>query len=281
MTRLARVTLNARDAAALAAFYIDVLDFERIDPDSGETTIALRLGDSRLDLVTVGDDARPYPPDVAGWSPLFQHCAIVVDDMARAMDRLHASTAWSTISTDGPQTLPLNTGGVTAFKFRDPEGHPLELLAFADHRNADDDRPFVRIDHVAISVADIDRAIAFHEALGLRVTGRSLNVGIEQQRLDDVPDATVDVVALASSAFPRPHVELLGYRGAWNRDVAPARIDDVAATCRVFEVDDRDALMAIVIACAPRLVDRPDAPDRRGALLRDPDGHLLRIRIAG
>lgn len=28
--------------------------------------------------------------------------------------------------------LPESSGGVTAFKFRDPDGHPLELLAFPD-----------------------------------------------------------------------------------------------------------------------------------------------------
>ena len=274
MIRLARVTLNASDAEALAAFYVDVLGFERLA--DARATIALRLGGSRLDLVRVPHDARLYPSAVAGWNPLFQHCAIVVDDMARAMQRLARSTVWSPISTDGPETLPPNTGGVTAFKFRDPEGHPLELLAFADH---DDDRT-TRIDHSALSVADIERSIAFYEGLGLRVTGRSLNVGIEQQRLDDVVDATVDVVALAVSDSSGLHVELLGYRGPYDRRIAPLEPDDIAATRLVFEVDDRDALMEIVIAYAHCLVDRPHAFDRRGATLRDPDGHLLALEIA-
>ncbi len=30
----------------------------------------------------------------------------------------------------GPERLPARSGGVSAFKFRDPDGHPLELLAF-------------------------------------------------------------------------------------------------------------------------------------------------------
>ena len=37
---------------------------------------------------------------------------------------------WTPISTSGPQLLPAASGGVSAFKFRDPEGHPLELIAF-------------------------------------------------------------------------------------------------------------------------------------------------------
>ena len=48
--------------------------------------------------------------------------------------RLSAHAGWTTISTDGPQLLPASSGGVTAYKFRDPEGHPLELIAFPPGR---------------------------------------------------------------------------------------------------------------------------------------------------
>ncbi len=188
-----------------------------------------------------------------GWSPLFQHCAIRVADMAAAMARLDRVGGWRPISTDGPQTLPPNTGGVTAFKFRDPDGHPLELLAFPDRR---DGPLFAGIDHSAISVADVGRSIAFYEALGLRVAGRSLNAGIEQSRLDAIDGATVDVVSLALPSGTPPHVELLGYRGAFDRAAwPPVAIDDVVSTALVFESGRSTA-----------------------ATLRDPDGHVLVVR---
>ncbi|ODR96565.1 hypothetical protein AUC70_14945 [Methyloceanibacter stevinii] len=36
------------------------------------------------------------------------------------------------VTAGAPVLLPPNTGSVTAFKFRDPEGHPLELISFPD-----------------------------------------------------------------------------------------------------------------------------------------------------
>ncbi|MGB8684208.1 MAG: hypothetical protein WCD12_15080, partial [Candidatus Binatus sp.] len=60
---------------------------------------------------------------------------------------------------------------VTALKFRDPEGHPLELIAFPP-----DDTPAkwqrsstaecLGIDHSAISVAVTERSVKFYERLG-------------------------------------------------------------------------------------------------------------------
>jgi hypothetical protein len=60
----------------------------------------------------------------------FKHIAIVVADMESAYLRLRACQGWTAITRPAPQRLPANSGGVTASKFRDPEGHPLELLAF-------------------------------------------------------------------------------------------------------------------------------------------------------
>ena len=109
--------------------------------------------------------------DAASASDLcFQHFAIVVADMALAYRRLCSVSGWTAISIDGPQRLPPSSGGVSAFKFRDPDGHPLELLAFPDGRwpaqwrarsNGD---LALGIDHSAISVSDSARSIAFYQA---------------------------------------------------------------------------------------------------------------------
>ena len=60
----------------------------------------------------------------------FQHMAIVVNDMTDAYQLVMANPRFRPVSRDGPVRLPDNSGGVTAFKFRDHDGHPLELLAF-------------------------------------------------------------------------------------------------------------------------------------------------------
>jgi catechol 2,3-dioxygenase-like lactoylglutathione lyase family enzyme len=270
--RLARVVLNTRDADSLAPFYIDVLGFERVACDG---TCALVLGGTRLDLRRVL--GRPCPSVVPGWSPLFQHCAIAVSGMDAAMRVLRLSSRWTPISTDGPQRLPPNTGNVTAFKFRDPEGHPLELLALPDRADvADSVCPFERIDHSAISVANVDRSIAFYLDLGLRVSGRSLNVGPGQQRLDAITGAEVDVVTLALPGGAKPHLELLGYRGAYDRSRLSADPDDVVATRLVLTVAGPAAMDRIVERHADRRVGAA-SPSR--ACLRDPDGHLVELEV--
>ena len=271
--RLARVVLNSADADRLATFYVDALGFERLATHAG--IVSLALGATRLDLRDVGTRGSPYPDDVAGWNPLFQHCAIVVTDMALAMRTLTRSIAWRAITIDGPQTLPANTGGVTAFKFRDPEGHPLELLVLPDSSDDVGDAPFVRIDHSAISVADVARGIAFYAELGLSVAGRTLNVGIEQQRLDAVDDARVDVVSLALPSGAKPHVELLGYRGHRERPTTVASIDDIAATRLVFRVAHDSPLLRRASTDLDDVVTGSSQP-----LLRDPDGHVIEFEVA-
>ncbi len=88
----------------------------------------LRIGRQRLDLVE-HPDAAPAGPGPAANDPAFQHLAIPVRDMDAAMASL-AALAPEPISRGGAQVLPASSGGVRAFKFRDPDGHALELIAF-------------------------------------------------------------------------------------------------------------------------------------------------------
>ena len=99
------------------------------------TGISLRVqsarGSQRIFFGITGVE-RPGPPYPAGSrSPdlWFQHFAIVVSDMDAAYARLRAAGV-PPISFGGPETLPEQNGGVRAFKFREPDGHPLELLWF-------------------------------------------------------------------------------------------------------------------------------------------------------
>lgn len=254
--RIASLVLRSKRPDALAAFYRDAFDFVDDGSTDGES-FRLSLGDTRLCIERAGPAAADCPASVPGWSPLFQHFAIRTVDIDAANARLSRIDGWSPISTAGPEQLPPNTGSVTAFKFRDPDGHPLELIAFPGRR---DGPLFAGIDHTAISVADVERSVAFYEALGFVVAGRTLNQGPEQARLDGLDGSVVDIVALRTPSGDAPHLELLHYRGLFDRDaVASADPDDVVAT----------SWIGIGLGVASNASDVVRA--------RDPDGHRYQI----
>jgi catechol 2,3-dioxygenase-like lactoylglutathione lyase family enzyme len=280
-----------RDPEALVEFY-RALGFTGSGRGSAAAgDVELRLGRQAIRLLRAQPGGRLYPADVAGWSPLFQHIAIVVVDMTRAYAHLATIRGWKPISTSGPQVLPLTSGGVSAFKFRDPEGHPLELIAFPagavparwqttsqNFRSQDFQSQdlYLGIDHSAVSVSSTAASTEFYENLGLSRAAGSLNAGREQAALDDVSDPVVEVTALAP-AQATPHVELLCYRGDFDRRVPTQAVNDATATRLVLTVESRATLEAI---CADRPGALLSAPALREkhlccALLRDPDGHLI------
>jgi catechol 2,3-dioxygenase-like lactoylglutathione lyase family enzyme len=277
--RLACFGLTTFDTERLSLFYQQAIGFRRLTagrrsgPDfeqltglgGGADSITLGLGDEVVELLQFDRPGRPYPGAATSSDISFQHFAVVVADIQAAYQRLCSVGGWTAISTDGPQKLPLSSGGVTAFKFRDPDGHPLELLAFRDGTSPEHWRArsksdlFLGIDHSAISVSDSKRSIAFYEALGLRAAARSLNTGKEQERLDAVTDAHVEVTALEPT-LTTPHVELLCYRFVGRDGDNVLRGNDIAATRLVFEADGWSS----------------EGGTNSQALL-DPDGHHLVI----
>ena len=284
INKLAHFTVVTPDADRLALFYQRAFGFSRFatetrsGPDferlmgvtGGALSIMLALGGQILELLQFDRPGRPYPTTASSSDLIFQHFAIVVTDIGEAWQRLSAVGGWTAISIGGPQRLPESSGGVTAFKFRDPDGHPVELLAFpsgnvpANWSNRSNDSLCLGIDHSAIGVSDSARSIAFYETLGFRVAARSLNRGREQTCLDAVDNACVEVTALAARRAT-PHVELLCYRSV-ARDRSVLHNNDVAATRLVLE------------AIGPVSEDESVA----AASLTDPDGHHLVIvsRIA-
>jgi catechol 2,3-dioxygenase-like lactoylglutathione lyase family enzyme len=223
---------------------IPAADMALMGLQGGGTRRTLRLGGQCIELDHFEQPGRPYPPDVTGADSRFQHLALVTDDAAAAWSRACALGA-TAISVHGPVTLPASSGGVTALKFRDPEGHPLELLQKCDRTGAPG---LLGIDHSAISVNDVHASRRFYEALGLRQGGPTFNHGATQAALDGLTGAEVDVVPLLP-ATRTPHLELLGYRTPHPRRAEWLAPNDVAATCTVWGAD-------------------------RDLLLRDPDGHL-------
>ncbi len=283
---LARIELVSRDPDALAGFYRAAFEFAATGLPSPAGHVELKLGRQTLRLIRAGRGGRAFPVDVPGWSPRFQHIAIVVGDMQQAYRHLGTVAGWTPISVSGPQILPKASGGVGAFKFRDPEGHPLELIAFAAGAipaqwQVSSQKMCLGIDHSAISVSSTAASVAFYEGLGLHRSAHSLNVGQEQALLDDVPDAVVEVTALSPSQAT-PHVELLYYRGEFDRHMPAQGIDDVTATRLVLTVDNPAALATICARASGVLLSAPELceDDRYRASLRDPDGHLIRLETA-
>ena len=213
--------------------------------------LTMLLGPSRVDLDCFDPPGRAYPAEANPADLIFQHLAIVTDDAASAWARAEAAGA-TPISRECPVTLPASSGGVTAVKFRDPDGHPLELLQFPPGKNPDwAGSGILGIDHSAISVGDLAESRRFFVDRGLVQGAAMLNQGPAQVALDGLDDVAVDVVPMDPETKP-PHLELLAYRQPRGRPHAPLAANDAAAI-RVVWTSGEDVL------------------------LRDPDGHLHQL----
>ena len=244
----------------------------------------LRLGRERIELLEFADSAgRPYPPDSTSTDLWFQHMAIVVSDMTCAYQRVMANRRFQPISRDGPVRLPDSSGGVTAFKFRDHDGHPLELLAFPQGRvrgewsSANGTGPFLGVDHSAIAVSDPASSTRFFRSVfGFSVGTRTENCGPEQADLDDVDDVHVSVTRLAAD-LPPPRLELLQYHVGTRRPIPSSTAsNDIVATHCVVRVASLDATAAALAHRGTPLADHDLMilhGGIRAALVSGPDGH--------
>jgi catechol 2,3-dioxygenase-like lactoylglutathione lyase family enzyme len=255
--------------------------------------VRMMLGGEFIELTEyLAPRGRPIPVDSRSNDRWFQHVAIIVNDMDQAYLWLrrhrveHASPA--------PQRLPdwnPNAGGIQAFYFKDPDGHPLEILQFppdkGDRRwHRPSDRVFLGIDHTAIVVADTDASLKFYrDTLGLEVAGQGENWGPEQERLNNVFGARLRITTLRGAAGPA--IELLEYLTP--RDGRPlpadARPNDLVHWQTLLGVSDvpvatralRSGRFAFV---SPGAIDVADSTlgFRAGFTVRDPDGHAVQFR---
>lgn len=293
------IGITVSDADRSTAFYRDALGFEvAADVEAmGEPyealygvfpvrmrIVRLRLGSEQLELTEyVTPRGRPAPVDARSNDRWFQHVAIVVRDMDAAYARLRRQRVVH-VSPE-PQRLPdwnPEAGGIRAFYFRDPDGHPLELIWFppgkGDPRWQNPSEPlFLGIDHTAIAVGDTEASLAFYrDRLGMRVAGGSENHGIEQERLNAVRGAHLRITALRAERGPG--IELLEYLAP--RDGRPypsdARANDLVYWQTRLVAEDAAALAEL-----GRPVRIPEA--RLGfdqaVGIRDPDGHHVEVVI--
>jgi catechol 2,3-dioxygenase-like lactoylglutathione lyase family enzyme len=296
VSRIARVSLSVEDLDAARRFYAEALGFSTTGRETrrGEafaaltglsgahaTAAAMRLGAQTLELVEFTAKGESYPDPRAANDPWFQHFAIAVSDMDQAFAKL-ALFPFEPISQGGPQRLPPRTGDVTAYKFRDPGGHPLELSyapgsPWTDVTAA---QPTLGIDHSALAVADLDVSVAFYtQALSFRLGPLSLNQGPEQGRLDGLDDPVVDI-AILTTRDAGPHLELLHYRTPKSSEPPrPIAVNDIAATRLVLDADNLDLVAERALAAGGSSVSDGIVVVSKGRtlMLRDPDGHLLEL----
>lgn len=252
-------------------------------------TATLQLGDERIELDQFLSPAgRPIPVDSRSNDLWFQHFAIVVSDMDKAF--AHVSRFPIQAISSKPQTIPewnKAAAGVKAFKFRDAEGHPLELLYLPPDKGNPKwqrkDALFLGIDHSAITVANTDRSSSFYrDLLGLRVLGGSLNSGETQEQLDNAFGAVVRVTGLRPDSASGPGLEFLQYLTPGGGRPAPVdlRPNDLVHVRTVIEVDDLDAVsarlqQANVSFISPAVVKVRGQPYSRQLMVKDPDGHAV------
>ena len=255
--QILRISRVVAELSRAEAFYCEALQFRAIDrsalPGDAAGESVLQLGRESAGLVEFAEPGAPYPVGSRSNDLWFQHLAIVVRDMNAAYAHLQHHPGWSPISEGGPQTLPPANGGVRAFKFRDPDGHPLELIWFPPGQGRAiwqaGQGLFLGIDHSALAVSDVAQSLDFYTALGFTVASRSRNEGPAQSRLDGLSEARLDVIGLRPASDTGPGLELLAYDTPGRP--SSARLQDTATDW-----------VTLAAGGEPRA-------------LRDPDGHRL------
>ena len=292
------IGLTVSDLYRSVEFYSKVLHFEKVseievDGDAYERlqgvfglrmrVARMKLGDESIELTEyLAPRGRPAPADARSNDRWSQNIAIIVSDMNRGYRWLrdhkveHASSR--------PQLLPAwnpNAGGIRAFYFRDPDGHPLEVQWFQPGKSqakwhAATDRLFLGIDHTAIVISDTEASLRFYrDRLGMEVAGESENYGPEQERLNNVFGARLRITALRTASGPG--IEFLEYLAP--RDGRPyppdARPNDLIHWQTRFAGNSAGEAAKVLRNRAVEVDGK--AGFRKAVTARDPDGHAIQI----
>jgi catechol 2,3-dioxygenase-like lactoylglutathione lyase family enzyme len=299
------VVMTVADIDRSVKFYTNVLTFEKqieversgpeIDelygvPNARIRAVVLKLGNESIELLQfIGTAGAPVPPDSRSNDLSFQHVAIIVRDGERAYAVLRQNNV-AHISPY-PQRLPdwnPNAAGIKAFYFRNPDGHPLEILQFPPGKGnpkwqISNGKLFLGIDHTAIAVSNTSASLEFYrKLLGLQVAGESENYGFEQEHLNNVFGAHLRITSLRGPSGMG--VEFLEYITPSDGRPAPANggatdishhetvllVDNIAEVNATWAGAKNLPLSVKQIAGSEVLFHASQAE-----LIRDPDGHPL------
>src|SRR6266567_1579122 len=156
---------------------------------------------------------------------------VTVSDMDRSV-AFYSAIAFQKVQfvSTGPQTLPPSiaaAAGIKAFYFRDPDQHNLEIIYFPPgkgdpHWQEKTDNLFLGIDHTAIGIANTASSLHFYrDLLGFRKAGESENFGTEQEHLNQVFGAHLQITGMRAASGPG--IEFLEYLTP--RDGRPRPVD--------------------------------------------------------
>ena len=310
--RVAMIGFTVSDMDRSVAFYSDVLSFEKVADfqttgplydhlqgvfGSRVRIVHMRLGDQIVELTqyVAPPDGRPIPVPSRSNDLWFEHMAIVVSDMDQAYETLQRHQVRQ-ISPE-PQTIPpsnVPAAGIKAIKFRDPEGHDLELIYFPRGKgNASWQKPtnrlFHGIDHTAMTVDSTDKGVTFYrDLLGFEVGGVTLNTGPTQAVLDGLFNDTCLVTAMMPASAP-PHVEFLEYKtppggrpmprdtrasDLWHWQTSLVTRDIRAVTERLRRAGAQFITPDVVVV--PQEA-QAQLGFKSAVMIRDPNGHAIRL----
>src|SRR5216684_1019691 len=301
------IAITVEDMDRSVDFYTRVLTFETISDaevagddvehlfgvfGSRVRIVTLKLGSESIELLQfLAPKGRPIPVDSRSNDRWFQHIAIIVSDMDKAYAWLRQNKVEH--ASSGPQRLPdwnKNAAGISAFYFKDPDEHPVEVLQFPPDKglgkwHRPTDKLFLGIDHTAIVVWDTDASVKFYrDLLGMRVAGESENYGTEQEHLNNVFGAHLRITALRGANGPG--IELLEYLAP--RDGRPFPSDeqasDVVHRQTVLLAPSADGAARQLHSSRVNFVSSGVVTNQTGQLgfkkaflVRDPDGHAIEI----
>jgi len=254
--------------------------------------VRMRLGDEFIELTEyLAPKGRPIPVDSRSNDRWFQHIAIIVSDMDKAYAWLRQNKVEH--ASSGPQRLPdwnKNAAGISAFYFKDPDEHPVEVLQFPPDKglgkwHLPTDKLFLGIDHTAIVVWDTDASVKFYrDLLGMHVAGESENYGTEQEHLNNVFGAHLRITALRAASGPG--IELLEYLAPHDGRPFPSdeQASDVVHRQTVLLTRGADAAARQLQSSRVNFVSSGVVANQTGQLgfskallVRDPDGHAIEI----
>jgi catechol 2,3-dioxygenase-like lactoylglutathione lyase family enzyme len=310
--RVKMIGFTVADVERQADFFTKVLQFEKISDfrvvgaeydkmqgvfNANMRIIHLKLGEQIVELTQYVSPptGRPIPVPSYSNDAWFQHMAIVVDDMDAAYKILQDNNVRQ-VSAQPITIPPSNPGaaGIKAIKFRDPEGHDLELIYFPRGKgNASWQKPtnrlFLGIDHTAMTVDSTEKGVTFYrDLLGFEVGGVTLNTGPTQEVLDGLFNDTCLVTAMLPASVP-PHIEFLEYKTPpggrpMPRDTKASDLwhwQTTLVTKDIRTVTDRLRTTGAQFI-TPDVVAIPQAAQaqlgfKKAVMIRDPNGHAIRL----
>jgi len=306
VTAIKSIGITVQDMNRSLPFYEKVLHFKLVSNDTIQSEeysslvnvknavvhlVKLKLGDERIELIDfIYPEGKGYPEDSHSNDFWFQHIAIITSNMDGAYAWLKLNDV-KNISVE-PQRLPdwnKNAGGIKAFYFQDPDGHPLEILEFPpDKGNAKwhkkSNQLFLGIDHTAIAVSNTDESLKFYrDVLGMEVGDESENYGIEQSRLNNVEGAHLKITGLHSDfGFGIEFLNYLTPKGGrsnpeninandlvhWQTKLSTKNIDELFSKIKNAGYQTYTGIITM---------NKNYAGFSKGFIVKDPNGHRLLI----